>query len=343
MKNDYKCKPIKATKNVYFLGAGASAYGNVPTLFKFDKKAEKVLNDIISQREGRDLVQNVLNHWKRHFDDYNIEEYFSVIEMEEQLGYKGSITAENIASFIGLTIDNTRKMLNTLSYKKLIENGCAEAIITTNWDFLLERSVTELQDRLFDKNAPINYDGTIEPYYSVTEQAGYPPPILKIHGSLNWGYCEKCGQIYYFNRPIYKVLYSDDVPCKKHSSVKLTPFIVPPTLSKLKLTTEKSPYVQLASVWRKAYGYLKSCEKLFFIGYSFPETDVQMKYFISSALRNNPNLKEIIVVTKKKDDENKKRDFEERYHSVLSKTPINPNFIYDGFEGFCEKNLPGLQ
>lgn len=336
---------LKATKNVYFLGAGASAPGYVPTLYGFDESAKKVLNDI-SLREGKDLVQNVLNHWKKHCYDaegeYNIEEYFSIIEMKEQLGYKGSITAENIASFIGLTIENKRKKLTTLSYKKLIKDGYAEAIITTNWDFLLERSEIELQGKLFDKDASINYDGIIEPYYGVTENAGYSPPILKLHGSLNWGYCEVCGLIYYFNRPIFKILYSDDIPCKEHRHVKLTPFIVPPTLSKLKLTTEKSPYFQLASVWRKAYDYLKSCEKLFFIGYSFPDTDVQMKYFISSALRNNTNLKDVIVVTKQEEDDNKMRDFKERYRSVLSKIPITPNFDCDGFEGFCERNLPGV-
>ena len=46
---------------------------------------------------------------------------------------------------------------------------------------------------------------------------------------------------------------------------------------------------------------LRSCEKIYFIGYSFPETDAQTKVLVSSALRKNDELKEIIVVSKEKD------------------------------------------
>jgi NAD-dependent SIR2 family protein deacetylase len=341
---------LEIPKNVYFLGAGASASGGIPTFsnfYEFREKANKVLNNI-SQWEGRDLVQRVLHHWEEKFNNYNIEDYYVAIELDEQLGYNNTISAEDIEGFLGLIIDNLRKKLNTHEYKRLIDCGFAEAIITTNWDFLLERSITELQDKVFEERAPINYDGTIEPNYDVIKQTGSPPPIFKLHGSLNWGYCEKCDKLYYFNRPVFKVLSSKyyNMRCKEHTNVELMPFIVPPTLSKLKTgsRTEGTPYSKLDSIWKKAYDYLKSCEKLCFIGYSFPEADMQMRFFISNALRKNSNLKEVLVVTKyddpKKDEESKK-DFVMRYHSVLSKAISNPKicFYYNGFEEFCKKEL----
>ncbi|MDD5435273.1 MAG: SIR2 family protein [Nitrospira sp.] len=338
---------LEIPRNVYFLGAGASASGGIPTFSNFHgfrEKANEVLNGI-SQIEGKDLVQRVLHHWEDHFNNYNIEDYYAAIELDEELGYNNSISAENIEGFLGLIIDNLRKKLNTQEYKRLIECGFAEAIITTNWDFLLERSITELQNVLFDDHVLINYGETIEPYYNVINQTSSTPPIFKLHGSLNWGYCEECGRLYYFNRPVYKVLHSNyyGVKCKKHDNVELVPFIVPPTLSKLKTepTTEKTPYVQLYSIWKKAYDYLKSCEKLCLIGYSFPEADMQMKFFISNALRKNSNLKEVLVVTGPKTDEESKKNFVMRYHSVLSKAISNPKicFYYNGFEEFCKKEL----
>ncbi len=119
---------------------------------------------------------------------------------------------------------------------------------------------------------------------------------MKLHGSLNWGYCSECGKIYYFHKQMYDDLYSfDNVKCPIDENIRLMPFIVPPTLNKLEKTKPKmkSPYFQLTSIWSKASEYLQSCEKIYFIGYSFPETDVQMRIFISNALRKNSILKAI--------------------------------------------------
>ncbi len=430
----------KIPQNVYFLGAGASASGGIPIFSnprKFHEKANEVLENI-SRNEGKDLVQKVIDHWTKYFENYNIEDYYVAIELDEQLGCKDIISAEEIKGFLGCIIDNIRKKLSTQEYRRLITGGAAKAIITTNWDFLLEQSITELQNLylfswdeipengtkrlieylmqkyhidwvktakfkkinddkairvsteknslfltlkdnkiyvdlginggitdefitkmengklniyknfLFEESAPINYSSAIKPNYNVLEQTGSHPPIFKLHGSLNWGYCKKCEQLYYFNGTVFKYLATKakkypNMTCNKHSDVELMPFIVPPTLSKLKTgsTTERTPYVRLYSIWKKAYDYLKSCEKLCFIGYSFPEADMQMKFFISNAIRKNSNLKEVMVVTRPKKDERSKKDFQGRYDFLLSRAISNPKvcFYYNGFEEFCKNVL----
>ncbi|VVB97172.1 NAD-dependent protein deacetylase [uncultured archaeon] len=329
-------------KEVFFLGAGASVSGGIPTFADFRNKANKVLYNMKQERENRGripLFQNALNYWNENFNDYNIEEYYSAIEIDEQLNHNNSITTENLKDFIGLTIDILRKLLNTESYKSLAKYKVAKAIITTNWDILLERSITELEGTIFEKNAYINYIA-IQSRDEINLKTLTPimlsTPIMKLHGSLNWGYCSECGKIYYFNKQMYDALYSfDNVTCRIHEDIRLTPFIVPPTLSKLE-KTEPNVKSQLSSIWSKASEYLRSCEKIYFIGYSFPETDVQMRIFISNALRKNSNLKEIIIVSNQKHGHSKV-DFEERYASILSKAKSNPKLIfnYNGFEEFC--------
>lgn len=326
-------------KEVFFLGAGASVSGGAPTFANFRDKAKDIKSKMLEKKESDSenisLFQNVLNQWDENFSDYNIEEYYSAVEMNEQLnGDDESITTEEIVRFIALTIEKSINTSNTPSYKLLAEYGQLKAIITTNWDILLEYSIQEFIGRT-SGNAVCTYGETIRSYQSMTQPQssdGYVTHILKLHGSLNWSFCEKCGQIYYFNRKIYGQLVSNnDVKCKEHPDIRLTPFIIPPTLSKLE-------NVPLRSIWSKASEYLRLCEKVYFIGYSFPETDVQMKIFILNALRRNENLKEVTIVSNSKYGQSRV-DFEERYSPILSKTKNNPEVIfeYSGFEKFCEK------
>ena len=329
----------KPNPDVFFLGAGASVSGGAPTFTNFRDKAKDVL--YMLQGGNHDskkisLFQNVLTQWNENFSDYNIEEYYSAVELSEQLdGDDKSITTEEIAIFIALTIQKLIVKSNTPSYKLLANYGVAKAIITTNWDILLEHSVEE---------SMFHYGALIQSYKKPPLQSsgGYIIPILKLHGSLNWGFCEECGQIYYFDEKIYGQLVSaNNVKCEKHPDVRLTPFIIPPTLSKLEkaeIRNRNSPYVPLRSVWSEARKYLMSCDEVYFIGYSFPETDVQMKIFISDALRQNEKLEKITIVSNPKYGKSRV-DFEERYSPILSKTKNVPEVIfeYSGFEKFCEK------
>lgn len=335
---------------VFFLGAGTSFSGGSPTFANFRNKAKDVLSKMLENREldstKISLFQDVLTQWDKDFSDYNIEEYYSAIEMNEQLNGEdeSSTTTGEIAKFIALTIQKSIDTPSTPSYELLAAYEVKKAIITTNWDILLEHSI-----RKFPVTNAFSYGDEIQPYGEINQPRSsgstrYVIPILKLHGSLNWGFCKKCGQIYWFGEKIYGQLVSNNgMKCKKHIDVRLTSLIVPPTLSKLERAEtreENSPYVPLRSIWSKASEYLMLCEKVYFIGYSFPETDVQMKIFISNALRKNKNLKEVTIVSNSKYG-NSRVDFEERYGSILLKIKNNPKVIfnYDGFEKFCEENL----
>ncbi len=215
-------------------------------------------------------------------------------------------------------------------------------VITTNWDTVLESpyDLREYDRSTFIKDGSINY-GYINAYDDKSRiRAPMENRILKLHGSLNWGYCKKCEKIFYFDETSDFFAINSGVECcseecKGKNSV-LQRFLIPPTLSKL--AKAKTPS-QLVSIWREAYIYLKFCENLYFIGYSIPETDIQMKFFISNALKENSNLKKITLVTKQKNIKSK-MDFEERYLSILPRNieDIQLEFCYDGFEKWYKFN-----
>lgn len=77
-------------KEVFFLGAGASVSGGAPTFANFRDKAREVLTEFVQEGSSDSeipLFKKVLNQWDENYADYNIEEYYSAVEMNEQLQY----------------------------------------------------------------------------------------------------------------------------------------------------------------------------------------------------------------------------------------------------------------
>lgn len=331
-------------KDVFFLGAGASVLVGVPTFANFREKAEMIYQN--SKKEiDEELFKRVLKYWKKDFDECNIEEFYSAVEMREMLDStisdKEKVTTDEIENFIYATIkksiDNDSHIDTYELFLKKASMG--SVIITTNWDIILETS-----RQYHIENGWISYE-FVQPHKTILPDIRIGEPkfrVIKLHGSLNWGFCKECGKIYYFNEKVDDTLPKGEVPCNNDKCKgKLARIIVPPKLSKLiKPENEsdllKSPYFQLRAIWSKASEYLKMCERLYFIGYSFPETDVQMKTFISNSLRENNNLKEVRIISNQKHG-NSRIEFEERYLSIFSKfiSHSKIDFYYKGFNEFC--------
>ncbi len=362
-------KQLSSPKDVYFLGAGVSALAGVPTFSNFYETAEDICKKKSMNSESNEQFERILKYWKKNFNKCNVEEFYSAVEMQEMLisnpidkEKREIITTDELENFIYSTIQKSRKsgiVLIDSVYELFLKNITTDSvIITTNWDSVLETS----SEQFSIEKGWINYECAL-PYEKGVERhsrslfdfdGDTPLPtyhILKLHGSLNWRFCDECRKIYYFDEKSHDRLASSEVvECNNdNSGGKLTRIIVPPKLSKLikpeqnnsKVNTDtslKSLYFQLRAIWSKASECLKMCEKLYFIGYSFPETDVQMKTFISNALRENSNLNKVIIVSSQKHG-NSRVKFEERYLSILSR--INQSkikFYYGGFEEFCKRH-----
>lgn len=107
--------------------------------------------------------------------------------------------------------------------------------------------------------------------------------LYKLHGSINWFYS---GSQTFYGEAIYYVPVSDgwvsgeDVRARVHAHALTdkAPFIVPPLLDKLNYFQHET----VRSLWSNAAQELRNATRVFCLGYSFPETDLTMKFLIHS-------------------------------------------------------------
>lgn len=96
-------------------------------------------------------------------------------------------------------------------------------------------------------------------------------PYFKLHGSLNW---------------------SQEFPRTRPSRLPIEalekPLILPPVFNKMSAT-------EINCVWKSALDVLRSAVNIIIVGYSLPETDIYMQYFLKAAVGPNSNLQNIIV------------------------------------------------
>jgi len=113
------------------------------------------------------------------------------------------------------------------------------------------------------------------------------PPVLKLHGSVNWLWDGETYSSAVYCRPIAQLAdYEEKVI--EHG---LSPYIVPPVLDKNSFYTNRI----LKTLWQQAYHCIESAKEIFIIGFSFPDTDISVKLLFQSALTFNKNVKIYVV------------------------------------------------
>jgi hypothetical protein len=80
------------------------------------------------------------------------------------------------------------------------------------------------------------------------------------------------------------------LPCANDYQDVSAPIIIPPSFLKPELARP------LRSIWSGAAKALREADRLIFVGYSFPESDTEMTYFLAAALATNVGIEEICVV-----------------------------------------------
>ena len=171
-------------------------------------------------------------------------------------------------------------------------------VITTNYDLCLETQFLHINPKLKFRlpGKWISLQGHLQ---GNGDQHGIYDPnscmtLLRLHGAVNWnteGY-EISDVKYDFaintvlesnNIPYYmnKNAYNDNLPAS---------ILVAPTILKHQA---EGPYAQQ---WQEAAKALSVAKHLIFVGYSFPESDAYMRYFLGASLAENVGLESIIIV-----------------------------------------------
>lgn len=292
------------SKIVFVLGAGASVHCGTPLMNNFLEVAEDLFRsgEVDEVKEDFENVFDAVG--KLHaaqseaiIDTYNIEDVYAAFEMGKLLGRLPGIEGadklerltSSISKVIGYTLEKTTKVPNdyrinpfeayyyfTEIIRKLIKANRSLSVITFNYDLGLEYSL---------------YRNKLLPDYCLgdLELKGNSVTYLKLHGSINWGKCRKCGRII----PCREFQYTETKAGRNYSTIPIIsklkklpctscgeragedPFIVPPTWNKTAF------HEQIEQVWRRAANELKDAENIFVLGYSFPSTDMFFRYLFA--------------------------------------------------------------
>lgn len=223
---------------------------------------------------------------------------------------------------LGNTIGSKTPKKNYLKFvNEILVPGEVHIIISLNYDVLLENALTDpemffhnrYQNEIFNirsnknEKSPWSYEldfidiGGYEPCYSFKSNF---VNVIKLHGSLNWRYCNKCKGLLLENT-VNLLAYKDIIEkakcpcCKTESSIE--PFLIPPTRYK----NLKNPIIK--EMCEKSKNWLSIADTISVIGYSLPESDKHVLQLLSFAKYSNNNYV-LNIANKSKVDRRKIRN-----------------------------------
>jgi hypothetical protein len=273
-------------------------------------------------------------HGRAQFDDRNIEDILSILSFNVLAGHrKDTQKFASMTNAIARTIEiccgvkhpgldprsgrvvKEGPELYRAFWKSLfsaVDKGHRlPTILTFNYDLVLERSLlqvlvgTEYGSKVhlpFEKIAVNYHYEPIKPqrycvkYVKYDMWSAQPPTstlgtvleeipydsegtfsvidLIKLHGSLNFPFPTK--------RKTTLAMHWN------MAAALAEPFILPPVFNKLSSDAA-------SSMWSAALSRLRAAKNVVVVGYSLPQTDIYMQYFLKAALGPNLNLNKLVV------------------------------------------------
>lgn len=294
----------------FFIGAGFSKEFGYPVMSDFFKHADT--SELLTKEDRGFLNDLKLNARKAAAflvsNPTNLEDILSFSEMSARLSSSQESKAQrdrllSILAKIYVKYSDVKEYWDR--YKKFDKmlNGTFKSqahslsFITTNYDlnieslclsFNLNTSIGIEYDLINDSNAVIK-----NRFYS---NSGIP--LYKLHGSVNWFIGNESellieDRVVQVHGPLSDKddkTYPLPLQCSCRYEFPSIPTLIPPSFLKPELPNF------LQQVWKKAATALAEAHIVIFIGYSFPQADTEMRYFLATALSENANLRDIYIV-----------------------------------------------
>lgn len=349
-------------KVLFIFGAGASYDAGAPTqgqIFQmyFEKHGfEDDENDILKKLFLIDFPSP-----KNYSSFPTFEEVLGILEFAIQnnasLGRdfpieKIRILKEHVINLMAKTIKESLENPKNKNHETLIDNLFKEnkeneftySFINLNYDILLDKALINLYDNLNNK-IYLDYGIDFWRNYLDDNWSKSKDPrvyLLKPHGSLNWFYCPSCNSIYLNvkGKPEFKETEIEPIiPGCTYCNSKQTLFIVPPTFFKT-LTN-----LHITTILQNIQKEVVNSDYLVFVGYSFPDADLHLKYIIKKAFQFLSKSREIIVIEKEFNSNRidspdlKLLEVYQRYERIFK----NFYFIPIGFEKFSKSPFEYLK
>jgi hypothetical protein len=174
------------------------------------------------------------------------------------------------------------------------ETGQEPTVISLNYDIIVDNVFLRLSETHADTRFPF-YGCDIRTEVYKASQAFFGQ-LFKIHGSLNWLYCPNCSRLELgiserrrglATRKVLEELYRENpldpsygcrgTPCKG-CQAPVEPVLITPTHMK----DYRNPHI--SAVWYRAQEALREARRVFIVGYSLPEDDVDVIYMLKRGL-----------------------------------------------------------
>jgi NAD-dependent SIR2 family protein deacetylase len=317
---------------VFVLGAGTSYPDGVPLQRDI---LPIILSGGIKEIEDSPIGKSVLEFICDNFYFDPVQKLYPQLEAifgyidhflfeHESLSYKYSNsyiynTKENLIKLIHYIVDlqtNKKSSYYQKFWEAVYNHNKNISVITLNYDTLLEQAF----DFLFPDKGLLDYsfhmmnynsDPTLKPFdfwinprepvIIKSDKIPAPFKVLKLHGSLNWKYCNCCNQtlltpwdrkIDLYRGKLLGYTYPDNIEYDYTCPIDGTDFqtlIIPPSFQKFM----KNPVI--TQLMNESAREIRSAKKIVFIGYSLSITDVHIKALFKK------NLKEktpVLVISK---------------------------------------------
>lgn len=322
------------SKTVYVLGAGASKDVGAPVLADFSN--QDYLNTLIPRLKKLKIEPNeflkVSNFVVNYIQDgyaSNIEDLLNISYAAEYLDITfgtpyakkqdkifPEVLRKDIEWFITAVLFASIKKKNIDFYKKFITEilGPNDSLISFNYDLIFENAIHKTD---FDINYGFNDGWESEPDKKELL-------LLKLHGSIDWLWCEHCGLTIDYNKNVALDIQEGKSKCLEcDRKNKITSMIVPPIFNKEQYFAKMSKNKRnLTDVWQRAYAELTDAKKIVFIGYSLPIADTYAHSLFKIAISLNSNKKLNIEII------NPDKDLFKKYCEILNYNNIHQNPIY---------------
>ena len=273
-------------------------------------------------------VKNELDgyHGRAAFNDRNIEDILSILSFNLIGGKKSDLEKQKwFIRAITRTIDLTCNVQHDGTLNRVQQNGhqvygefwrglferfknsasSFPTIISFNYDLVLERSLlqTVIGTGYKPHSSRFPYDGiNLRYHYNFVKDLRFKVKYVPFTVTRGDDFGREDGMILeatdeilrnLVNIEILKLHGSLNFPSKKDDSfspakIASDPYILPPVINKWVGKNEET-------IWSTGLQRLREAKNIIIVGYSLPQTDIFMQYFLRAGVGPNLNLNKIIV------------------------------------------------
>ena len=198
------------------------------------------------------------------------------------------------------------------------------SIITTNYDACIDEALIK---------SDINLNTYLDKEPS---QKTKSTDLIKIHGSINWSYCESCHQVKEYSLLNMKKAFEQDtlsyavIGICKNCGGQRRPLLIPPMGLKFIV------FPNLIQLWNAARERLETAEYIFVVGFSFSDADLYLNRIIERSMSQTTSQKLIVCDPNTKIVDNLRSKYSARIDNFDNRRILK---IQGGSEEFLPKIL----